>query len=199
MTTMQRLLLAAGLLVAAPTFGGLLQGQEPTQPVVAPPVEPIAPPALTSDNPEPTVPAMPVAVDATATKHKLRKEKEHGSTLTKLKNWLCYTPSRLPCECAWHPTPFRPPVYMWFKCSPGVCVRTNPNPQAPPQPFLQPLTASRRYEESLPKVEMPAIAQKDQPLVPGSVSVMAEKQDPVPLAPVDYKSLPVTPEQSGRR
>lgn len=199
MRTMQRLLLAAGLLATAPGLGGLLQAQEPIAPPIVAPAEPIAPPALTSDTPEPTTQVAPMPVDTTAAKHKLRKEKERGSTLTCLKNWLCYTPSRLPCECGWQATSYRPPLYTWFTCTPGTCVRTSPSPQTCAQPPAQPLLTSRRYEEPLPKVEMPAIVKKDQPLVSGSVSVMADRQEQVPFVPVNYKSLPVTPEPSGRR
>jgi hypothetical protein len=110
-----------------------------------------------------------------------------------LARFACYQPARLPCSCSWQPSPFRPPLYMWFPCQPGGCAAC----VAPPAPCVcqgsATTLAAKNFVQPLPQPEMPKIALQDKPLVPGSSSAMADKKDPSLPAAGNYKALPVVP------
>ena len=185
MKMFSRTMLAAGLLFSLVEARAHAADMAPSSPVP----EPIAAPA--SD--EFVSSAAEIAACANG-KCKPGKTGAHGhdkegSCYSALKRWACYTPSRQPCDCGWQTSLYRPPLYTWFLCHPGTCVRTNPcaAPTCAPAGYI----VARKVEEPLPKPEMPKFVGKEKPLVPGSAAVAADNKDAVPVTPANYKGLPI--------
>jgi len=114
------------------------------------------------------------------------KEKKQHNKLNALGRWLFYHPVFVGCEGRF--PEYRPPLYVFcldLPCGSSIYPRTS----AAPIPMT---TVVKKTEPMLPKPEMPKMAQKEKPLVPGSSTAMSDKKETAEVVvPANYKLLPI--------